>query len=108
MTCPSVNASPCQPKWEARSIGALVTFEPTMNRSCASSKAVRFAADSIPASATTTMSATPWRAWKSLMTGTIVVVSAVLPSKQPISNGNPDRSTSSPTTTCGSTRRSLE
>jgi hypothetical protein len=56
MTCPSVNASPCQRKCEARSIGALVTREPTMNRSPASSSSRRLAADSIPASATTTMS----------------------------------------------------
>ena len=42
------------------------------------------------------------------MIGTIVDVSALLPSKQPISSGNPLRSTSSPTTIWGSTRRSLE
>ena len=35
---------------------------------------------------------------EAVMIGTIVVVSAVLPSKQPISKGNPVRSTSSPTT----------
>ncbi|AYA23518.1 hypothetical protein C6369_002560 [Rhodococcus rhodochrous] len=38
----------------------------------------------------------------------MVVVSAVLPSKHPISNGNPVRSTSRPTTIWGSTRRSFE
>lgn len=54
MTCPSVNASPCQRKWEARSMGALVTREPTMNLKPASSSSVRLDADSIPASATTT------------------------------------------------------
>ena len=42
------------------------------------------------------------------MTGRIVNVSAVFPSKQETSRGNPDRSTSSPTTIWGSTRRSLE
>ncbi len=42
------------------------------------------------------------------MTGSSVSVSALDPSKQPISSGKPCRSTSSPTTTCGSTRRSLE
>ena len=31
MTCPSVNASPCQRKCDSRSTGALVTREPTMN-----------------------------------------------------------------------------
>ena len=56
MTCPSVNASPCQRKWDSRSTGALVTREPTMNRSPASSRSRRLLADSIPASATTTMS----------------------------------------------------
>jgi hypothetical protein len=35
---------------------------------------------------------------KLVMIGTIVVVSAVLPSKQPTSKGKPVRSTSSPTT----------
>ena len=45
---------------------------------------------------------------KAVMIGTRVVVSAVLPSKQPIAKGNPVRSTSRPTTICGSMRRSLE
>ena len=45
---------------------------------------------------------------EAVMIGTSVVVSAVFPSKQPTSNGNPVRSTSSPTTIWGSTRRSLE
>jgi hypothetical protein len=58
MTCPSVNASPCQRKCEARSSGALVTLDPTMNRRPAASSSARFFADSIPASATTTISAT--------------------------------------------------
>ena len=31
MTCPSLNASPCQRKCDSRSTGALVTREPTMN-----------------------------------------------------------------------------
>lgn len=57
MICPSVNASPCQRKCEARSIGALVIREPTMNRRPASSSSFRLVADSIPASATPTMSA---------------------------------------------------
>src|SRR3954452_10252459 len=57
MTWPSMNASPCQWKWDSRSTGALVIREPTMNRSCASSSWRRLPAESIPASATTTMSA---------------------------------------------------
>jgi hypothetical protein len=60
MTCPSVNASPCQRKCDSRSTGALVTREPTMNPSPASSRSSRLAADSIPASATTTMASIPW------------------------------------------------
>ena len=59
MTWPSMNASPCQRKWDSRSFGALVTREPTMNRSPASSRSRRFDEESIPASATTTMSAMP-------------------------------------------------
>ena len=81
-----------------------------MNDNSNSSSAVRLAAESMPASAATTIGV-PCRLWRSrklVMIGTMVVVSAVLPSKQPISNGNPVRSTSSPTTICGSTRRSFE
>jgi len=59
MICPSLNASPCQRKWEARSMGALVVREPTMNPRSASYSAVRLAADNMPASATTTMPAMP-------------------------------------------------
>jgi hypothetical protein len=35
--CPPVKASPCQRKWAAKSLGALVTLEPAMNRRSASS-----------------------------------------------------------------------
>lgn len=48
MSCPSVKASPCQRKWEARSMGALVARDPAMKVKPASSRAVRFVADSIP------------------------------------------------------------
>ncbi|VBA44529.1 hypothetical protein LAUMK191_05695 [Mycobacterium attenuatum] len=66
----------------------------------ASSRAVRLAAESMPASAATTIGVAvrSWRSAKAVMIGTNVVVSAVLPSKHPISKGNPVRSTSSPTT----------
>ncbi len=40
--------------------------------------------------------------------GINVLVSALLPSQQPICRGKPALSTSSPTMTCGSTRLSLE
>src|SRR5699024_2595227 len=108
MICPSSAYSPFHRKCVARSCGAFVCLDPTMHRSPASSSSLRFFADSIPASAATTMSVTWWRSWKALITGMIVWVSAFDPSKQPISNGNPVRSTRSPTTICGSTRRSLE
>ena len=60
-------------------------------RQPSSSRASRLAAESIPASAATTIGVPSrlWRAGKLVMIGTIVVVSAVLPSKQPISKGNP-------------------
>jgi hypothetical protein len=87
ISCPALNASPCQRKCEARSFGAFVIREPTMNRRFASSSSRRLPAESMPASATTTMSAKPWRAWNCLMIGTMVAVSALLPSKQPISSG---------------------
>ena len=49
MTCPSAGASPCQWKWASRSPGARVVRAPTMNRSLASSRAARLAAESMPA-----------------------------------------------------------
>ena len=67
-------------------MGALVTREPTMNRRPASWSSFRFDAESIPASATTTMSESPWRCWNCFTIGTIgtigtiVCVSALLPS----------------------------
>ena len=79
MTCPSVNASPCQRKWEARSIGALVRRDPTMNRRWASSSSRRFDAESMPASATTAMSASWWRRANCATIGMMVFVSALLP-----------------------------
>ena len=80
MTCPSVNASPCQRKCDSRSTGALVTREPTMNPRPSSSRSSRLAADSMPASATTTMASIPCRAWNCRITGRIVCFSALSPS----------------------------
>ncbi|MST49142.1 hypothetical protein FYJ63_02570 [Mobiluncus holmesii] len=60
------------------------------------------------AASTTTRPSIPWRVWKSWTIGSIVKVSALLPSKQPTSRGNPFRFTNKPTMICGSTRRSLE
>ena len=108
MTWPSVKASPCQWKWASRSPGARVVREPTMKPTPASSSAFRLAAESMPASATTTRGST-LAAWRNCSTTpTIVVVSARLPSQQPILRGKPDRSTSSPTMIWGSTLLSLE
>lgn len=47
-----------------------------MNRKPASSSVVRFSADSVPGSATITMSASPWRSWNCWTMGTMVVVQA--------------------------------
>ena len=85
MTCPSANASPCQRKCDSRSTEALVTRELTMNPSPASSRSSRFAAESMPASATTTMASVPCRPWNWRITGRMVCFSALSPSKQPIS-----------------------
>src|SRR5215470_14590906 len=62
MTCPSLKWSPCQRKCDSRSIGALVSRDPTMNLQPAVSSAARFAAESIPASATTAKFSMPCRA----------------------------------------------
>src|SRR5215218_1258893 len=78
-----------------------------MNAKPASSRASRFAADSIPASATTTTSATWCRSAKPVRTGIRVLVSALLPSNRCTSRGNPDPVVSRPTVTWGSTRCSL-
>ena len=79
-----------------------------MNRYPASSRAFRFDADSIPASAITTRSRMPWRVLNPSITGTIVVVSALFPSNRAISSGNPSAVTSRPTVICGSTRRCFD
>lgn len=78
-----------------------------MKENPASSRAFRLVADSIPASATTTMSVTPRRAVNASSTGIRVLVSALFPSNTCISKGNPPGSTSRPTWICGSTRCSL-
>ena len=66
----------------SRSPGALVMREPTMNDNPKASRALRFDAESMPASAATTIEAPfkPWRSMKLVTIGTMVVVSAVLPS----------------------------
>jgi hypothetical protein len=79
-----------------------------MNDSPASSSARLFASETIPASATTVTSGRPCASRKAFRTGTMVVVSARLPSNACTISGNPEASVSSPTVICGSSRRSLE
>jgi hypothetical protein len=79
-----------------------------MNVSPASSIAFLFASDTIPASATTVTSASRWAAMNASITGSIVLVSALLPSNASTINGNPVASVSSPIVICGSSRRSFE
>jgi hypothetical protein len=50
-------------------VWALVRREPMLTENPASSSALRFAAESLPASATTTISVTPWRVCKASNTG---------------------------------------
>src|SRR4051794_33221627 len=107
IVCPSVKAFPWRRKWWARSSVALVGLDPTMNPNPASSRASRFAADNMPASATTITSLTWWRSAKPVRTGTRVLVSALFPSNTCTSSGNPEAVVSRPTVTWGSTRRWL-
>lgn len=70
MTCPSTNALPLAFRCPAcQCYGTFAAREPTMKLYPAFSNASRFAADSIPASATTMTSRTWWAAWKSVGTG---------------------------------------
>src|SRR5689334_21474492 len=101
IVCPSVNAFPWRRKWSARSSLALVGLDPTMNPNPASSRASRFAADNIPASATTIRSLTWWRSAKPFRTGIKVLVSALLPSNTCTSSGNPEAVVRRPTVTWG-------
>ena len=81
---------------------------PRMNDSPAASIACLFASEIIPASATIVTSASWWAAMNALIVGSIVVVSARLPSNASTISGNPEASVSSPMVICGSSRRSLE
>jgi hypothetical protein len=79
-----------------------------MNDSPASSIAFWLASEIIPASAATVTSDS-WRAaMNAVMTGSMVLVSALLPSNAWAISGNPVASVSSPMVICGSRRRSLE
>jgi hypothetical protein len=64
------------------------------------------ASEIIPASATTVTSVRWWAALNALITGSMVAVSALLPSNAATFNGKPDASVSNPRVICGSRRRS--
>ena len=81
---------------------------PRMNDRPAASMAFWFASEIMPASATTVTSGRWWAAMNFSMTGSIVLVSALLPSKAETMSGNPAWSVSRPMVICGSSRRSLE
>jgi hypothetical protein len=66
------------------------------------------AAETMPASATTVTSGSWWAFMNAWMVGSIVVVSALLPSNALTINGKPAASVSSPMVICGSKRRSFE
>ncbi len=79
-----------------------------MNDSPAASIAFWFASLTMPASATTVTSGRSCAAMKDSMTGSMVLVSARLPSNADTISGNPPWSVSSPMVICGSSRRSLD
>jgi hypothetical protein len=79
-----------------------------MNDRPAASIAFWFASEIIPASATTVTSGSRWAAMNFPVTGSMVLVSARLPSNAETISGNPSRPVSSPIVICGSSRRSLE
>jgi hypothetical protein len=81
---------------------------PRMNDRPAFSIAFWFAWEIIPASATTVTSGSRRAAMNFSMTGSMVLVSARLPSKAESISGNPSRPVSSPIVICGSSGRSLE
>ena len=69
------------------------------------SMARMFASQIIPESATMVTSSRPWAAMNFLRVGTMVVLSALLPSKALTLSGNPGASVSRPMVICGSRRR---
>ena len=81
---------------------------PRMNDSPAASMAFWLASEIMPASATTVTSGSRWAAMNFSMTGSMVLVSALLPSNAETMRGNPSWPVSRPMVICGSSRRSLE
>ena len=80
---------------------------PRMNPSPAASISRLFVSESIPASATTVMSISRCAAMNAFSVGSIVAVSALLPSNASTASGKPVASVSRPMVICGSSRRSL-
>ena len=81
---------------------------PRMNDSPACSIACWLASEIIPASATTVTSGSWWAAMNAVITGSMVVVSALLSSNALTISRNPAASASRPMVIWGSRRRSLE
>lgn len=81
---------------------------PRMNESPAASMSFMFASEIMPASATTVTWGSAWAAMNVSITGSIVLVSARLPSNADSMSGNPSHPVSRPMVICGSSRRSLE
>jgi hypothetical protein len=79
-----------------------------MNDRPAASICLWLTAETMPASAITVTSLNWWAFMNDWIVGSIVVVSALLPSNALTINGNPAASVSSPMVICGSSRRSLE
>ena len=79
-----------------------------MNDRPAASICFWFASDTIPASATTVTSGSWCAAMNDSITGSIVRVSARLPSNADTISGNPSAPVSRPMVICGSSRRSFE
>lgn len=69
---------------------------PRMNDNPEAFSAIWLASEIMPASATTMTSVRLWAALNALITGSMVAVSALLPSNASTANGNPDASVSSP------------
>ena len=81
---------------------------PKMNDSPAASICFWFASLTMPASATTVTSGRLCAVMNDLITGSIVLVSALFPSNAETMSGNPSGPASRPMVICGSSRRSFE
>ena len=90
----------------AHHIGQVRDPPPRMNESPTACRATWLASDIIPASATTVTSVRLWAVLKLLTTGTMVAVSALLPSNAATFNGKPVASVNSPRVIWGSRKPS--